>query len=673
MANQARLQIVIDALNEASGELKAIQGDLNGVGEASESSSKKQSSALKSLTDNYMNVRSAVSDAVSGLKEIWDFAAQGAENDRIADSFKTTADSVNVNADRMMEALDKAAAGTVDDEVLMQAATRAMALGVATSTQDMTAMMELARVSSKRFGGDAGQAFTSITDAIGNLQPRALKQMGIIIDLKAVNDEYAKSLGTTADQLTEEEQRTALRNAVLEKSKSLITDVGNAGLDTADKMKRLEVRLGNMVDSLKEFAATGMDTFALIAGEGTNTLVEAFTASQEKIKADLVSGQMTLQDYNAAVAGMAQGVMAWDRATGVALLDQSLMTQEMLTQAQALYAATQGVYGQAGALDESTRATQRTADATRAAADAEAAKAQSIANAKAEMADYEQQLAMEAIAQENTRKSSEAAAAAAATYAAKTAEVGAAAATTAQQLASVTDAQAKQMLAQAQLDTLKTARENQTISEKDYSAAINATLLQYDLATPKSIAMADAQQKVNDAFLSGDMPLKAFIDSSGKIPKIAADGKVTLEELTELGIKPTTAAARDQSGAVRDVKAAWDVVPRNVKTTYTIETHGSVPAGGSTTTGGGGGNTRAMGGPVNEGWWYLHDDEYVLSRAMREGRQAIPGEAVPSRGVMGTGSTIYHNETINLHDTLVTKMYLDDQRARGLAELEATM
>ena len=54
--------------------------------------------------------------------------------------------------------------------------------------------------------------------------------------------------------------------------------------------------------------------------------------------------------------------------------------------------------------------------------------------------------------------------------------------------------------------------------------------------------------------------------------------------------------------------------------------------------------TRALGGPVNEGLYYLHDNEFVLSAAMRSGRQAIPAGAVNANvsGLGGGSTTNYY-------------------------------
>ncbi len=231
--------------------LKRLAEDVATVDESADHGSEGVNVFKLSLTE----LKSGIDLAGQGLeklKELWDFAKAGAENERIAASFQETAADVGVSADAMSAALDRAANGTVDDEVYMQTATRNMALGVATTIQDNVAIMEMARASTRKFGGDTESAFEGISTAIGNLQTRQLKQYGIIIDAKQVNEEYAKTLGKTAEQLTEAEQREDLRNEVLRQSKDLVGTVGDAALTSAEKFKKMETAVGNAVDRIKE-------------------------------------------------------------------------------------------------------------------------------------------------------------------------------------------------------------------------------------------------------------------------------------------------------------------------------------------------------------------------------------------------------------------------------------
>jgi hypothetical protein len=638
--SQARLQITIDALNNASNELKAIKEDLAGVDDKAKQSSEGVKVFGLSLTD----LKSGVDLAMGGLeklKQVWDFAKEGAENRRIADSFQETANSVSVDADRMASALNQAARGTVDDEIFMQTATRNMALGMATDLKSNVALMELARAASIKFGGDTETAFEGISQAIGNLQTRQLKQYGIIVDAKEANETYAKAIGKTADQLTEAEQRTALLNDVMLKSKDIFKDTSNQVMTTGEKFKAFEVKVGNLVDVAKEGAVNGftpwLDRLAF-----AETLLDANATEADKLRANYEL--MKSQGLDPASASM------------------ELLRQKIEEADRAMQAI--GMSTSEAALRENMAAAAK-AQSARASAEVSTATQQSDAATK----EYSNSLLYNVQKYQEQQAAAENAAKAEAVHRSSIAESITANSNLAQSLKTATDAQAIQTLAQAQLDTLKKAYENGTISQEGFYKATDQVLLRYDLATPKSLAMADAQRAINEAFLAGDMPLKDFVTSSEKIPGIAEDGKVKLSELAEIGVRPTTVAVGEQKSKVDDLVGAWGKVPTNVKTVYTIETKGEVPSGGTST--GGTLPSRAMGGPTGAGGLFrLHPNEFVLSEAMRMGRAPIPASAVPVSGITGGKTTITN---INLYDTLTARMFLEQQRVEDLRHIEERM
>jgi hypothetical protein len=101
----------------------------------------------------------------------------------------------------------------------MLAANRAMVLGVADNTEEFTELMEIARDRARAMGLTIEQAFNDIVTGIGRGSPLILDNLGLVIDQVAANEDYASSLGKTADALTEEEKKQALLNAVLEQGK----------------------------------------------------------------------------------------------------------------------------------------------------------------------------------------------------------------------------------------------------------------------------------------------------------------------------------------------------------------------------------------------------------------------------------------------------------------------
>jgi hypothetical protein len=200
-------------------------------------------------------------EAVEIFQKAWDFTKEGAAIQRISEQFKNVAASINTDSESLLAGLNKAAHGTVDDEALMQTATRAMALGIANNSRDLIGLMEIARASSVAFGGDTSAAFERISFAVENLTPRALKQSGIIVDLTKAYETYGKSIGKTADQLTDQEKRQALLNQVLEKGADLVKRIGAQGDDNATKIARFETKAKDLLDRIKEGAAGSFTPF----------------------------------------------------------------------------------------------------------------------------------------------------------------------------------------------------------------------------------------------------------------------------------------------------------------------------------------------------------------------------------------------------------------------------
>lgn len=199
--------------------------------------------------------------AVEAFKKVWEFSKEGAAIQRIGAQFKATAEEAGMDADRLLASMDKAAHGTVDDEELMQAATRSLTQGVIKNADDMTKFMEIARASSVRFGGDTAQAFQQIMYATEVGAQRTLKATIGVVDFQKAYDDLANKLGKRKQDLTDEEQLQARVNAVLEKGADLVKKVGDAGEDAATRMQRFETRVANIGDELKTGATDAILPF----------------------------------------------------------------------------------------------------------------------------------------------------------------------------------------------------------------------------------------------------------------------------------------------------------------------------------------------------------------------------------------------------------------------------
>jgi hypothetical protein len=136
----------------------------------------------------------------------------GYANERIRQSFLRVWGS---EAPRAMEEMRKTSQGMIDDLTLMRMATYAAFLGVADTAEEISGLMDVAVKRGYALGIDAQTAFERIVTGIGRLSARILDDLGILTDARSTYENYARSIGKSAQELTDAEKRQALVNRVL--------------------------------------------------------------------------------------------------------------------------------------------------------------------------------------------------------------------------------------------------------------------------------------------------------------------------------------------------------------------------------------------------------------------------------------------------------------------------
>jgi hypothetical protein len=173
---------------------------------------------------------------VSGIamlgKQVYDMNALGASAERTEEAFRRLA---GTEADKMLTQLSQLSRGTIAEMDLMAASSRALRLHVADNAEDMGKLMQVAQLRGREMGLSTAQAFDNIVTGIGRMSPLILDNLGIIIDLDAAYDNYARTLGKTADALTEVEQKAAVREAIFAE-----TPEAFAGIIAPDAMESFE-------------------------------------------------------------------------------------------------------------------------------------------------------------------------------------------------------------------------------------------------------------------------------------------------------------------------------------------------------------------------------------------------------------------------------------------------
>lgn len=263
----ARLKIVIDALNNAGKDLNELQKQLGGI----EAPTKKASLSLTDLKSGIDMAMGAARTFAAVAKQAFDLSKEGAAVIQTTESFKQMGLSL---AD-----LREASGGTIDDMTLMSSAMALLAGASDTLSPalegSLDELMQIARAASKLNPalGDSAHMFESLALGIKRGSPMILDNLGLTISVAQANEKYAESLGKSVEQLTEEEKKIALLNATLEAGDTLIQQAGGSVDAYTDSWTRAEAAFKNAGDSLKANVAPSLEGTV----EGVAKSVTAFS------------------------------------------------------------------------------------------------------------------------------------------------------------------------------------------------------------------------------------------------------------------------------------------------------------------------------------------------------------------------------------------------------------
>jgi len=259
------LQIIISALNKASQDINKVKSEIKGVGDSGKEAQggvKGFGASLTSMMGTAALVTGAVVAVGAAIKQVQDAAKEGAAFQRMEEASGSLASSLDADMGVIMDALREASLGMVSDFDLMQAASRAMMLGVSADSGELAQLMEVAALRGRAMGLSTTQAFNDIVTGIGRASPLILDNLGIVIDAESRYKAYADSIGKTSEELTKAEKTHALLNGVLESSAGLLEETGGLTVDNAGKWEQMSAAQKNYFDNTKSDIADATSWWA---------------------------------------------------------------------------------------------------------------------------------------------------------------------------------------------------------------------------------------------------------------------------------------------------------------------------------------------------------------------------------------------------------------------------
>jgi len=249
---------VAGAANKASAEQQQLSDKTRQASDTMSRMAVSSRSLAEALKSHWVAAGAAVYGAYAMMSKGMEYMQLSAKAKQAEESFHLVAKAAEESGDRIIRAMKKASAGTVDDSDIMQKAVKGMMLGL--KEDEMVKIMEAARVSARVAGEDVRTAYERITDAIATDMPRALKQYGLITKEQMDIVNRALAAGVTDVHLYD----IAMGNAAIQAAK-----MGAIQRNTAESLQVFHAQL----NETKETIGLGLtlvlkgayDSFSLLA------------------------------------------------------------------------------------------------------------------------------------------------------------------------------------------------------------------------------------------------------------------------------------------------------------------------------------------------------------------------------------------------------------------------
>ena len=231
----------------------------------------------------------AVKGLISGVTEL---ARQAAKVQALTRGFDNLGKQLNFNS-QSFKKLDNAVNGTMKRVDLMAAANNAMMLGVVKSDDEMAQLFDTAQRLGQALGVDTANAVNSLVTGMGRQSKLMLDNLGIMVNMEQAYQNYARAIGTTVQQLTDQERKQAFNNEVLAQSSLLVSGLGDEVLDNQASFQQMDTAFNNLAISLG-------DLFSPAVNKVVNLLI-----SGAKAATDFISGltdtplQRTIKELDA--------------------------------------------------------------------------------------------------------------------------------------------------------------------------------------------------------------------------------------------------------------------------------------------------------------------------------------------------------------------------------------
>lgn len=171
----------------------------------------------------------------------------------------------------------QASDGAISLREAMEATAKATTSGL--TSKQFLELGEVAKGASQALGVNMSDAVSRLTRGITKLEPELLDELGIFTKVGKATEDYARSIGKSANSLTDFEKRQAFANAVLAEGKQKFSEIAQQ----SNPYDKLLASLKNVAQTILESANAIIGPIAKLFADNTALIGVAIAAAALKI------------------------------------------------------------------------------------------------------------------------------------------------------------------------------------------------------------------------------------------------------------------------------------------------------------------------------------------------------------------------------------------------------
>lgn len=238
-------------------KMVAVEKKLGDVGKGARSTEKQAASLGQGFGGLATSVAGAVAAffSVGAAMKAFDMGRIGAQLKDASIVFKAAGNDI--------EEFRAKTRNLISDQVLVQKFNFASQMGISKDT--FLQLANIADAAAKKMGISQEYAFSSLITGTARGSKLILDNVGILYSAEKAYEDYARSIGKTAKELTDFDQKMATQAAVLKAGNQMIKDVQGVGATVSDVYDQWDATMGNLTTTIGQFFDTIAQKYGIIS------------------------------------------------------------------------------------------------------------------------------------------------------------------------------------------------------------------------------------------------------------------------------------------------------------------------------------------------------------------------------------------------------------------------